>query len=208
VATRADGEAVREDDAEPELLDDEDMELGDGEIVAMAVKEGSIQWMDIEGAPHFVAEGQLVEFRADAEAAECEYGCARSAQTISRNANHEQGVMFTNNAHLNTSGQLGGFCIGLSNVDRKRNVAFDYELVIEGDGHCYITEQGDETIEPPDTKWNPGDRWAIKVKSDTVTYLRNDKVVYESNRQPDFPLVVITNTCFPGTRVEDVQLVD
>jgi WD40 repeat protein len=38
VATRPDGGAVREDDAEPELLDDEDMELGDGEIVAMAVK--------------------------------------------------------------------------------------------------------------------------------------------------------------------------
>jgi hypothetical protein len=40
VATRADGGAVREDDAEPELLDDEDMELRDGEVVAMAVKEG------------------------------------------------------------------------------------------------------------------------------------------------------------------------
>jgi hypothetical protein len=38
VAERADGLAVREDDAEPEPLDDEIMELGDGEIVAMAVK--------------------------------------------------------------------------------------------------------------------------------------------------------------------------
>jgi hypothetical protein len=38
VATRPDGGAVREDDAEPELLDAEDMELRDGEIVAMAVK--------------------------------------------------------------------------------------------------------------------------------------------------------------------------
>ena len=38
VAERADGLAVREDDAEPEPLDDESMELGDGEIVAMAVK--------------------------------------------------------------------------------------------------------------------------------------------------------------------------
>jgi WD40 repeat protein len=38
VATRADGGAVREDDADPELLDDEAMELGDGETVAMAVK--------------------------------------------------------------------------------------------------------------------------------------------------------------------------
>jgi hypothetical protein len=39
VAERADGLAVREDDAEPELLDDESMLLGDGEMVAMAVKE-------------------------------------------------------------------------------------------------------------------------------------------------------------------------
>jgi WD40 repeat protein len=38
VATRADGGAVREDDAEPELLDDGDIELRDGEIVAMAMK--------------------------------------------------------------------------------------------------------------------------------------------------------------------------
>jgi hypothetical protein len=37
-ATRADGGTVREDDAEPELLDDEDMELRNGEIVAIAVK--------------------------------------------------------------------------------------------------------------------------------------------------------------------------
>jgi hypothetical protein len=41
MAERADGLAVREDDAEPEpldMLEDESMELGDGEIVAMAVK--------------------------------------------------------------------------------------------------------------------------------------------------------------------------
>jgi hypothetical protein len=44
VAERADGLAVREDDAEPELLDDESMLLGDGEIVAMAVKETPLLW--------------------------------------------------------------------------------------------------------------------------------------------------------------------
>jgi hypothetical protein len=43
VAERADGLAVREDDMEPEPLDDESMVLADGEIVAMAVKE----------SPHF-----------------------------------------------------------------------------------------------------------------------------------------------------------
>jgi hypothetical protein len=36
--------AVREDDAEPELLDDESMLLGDGEVVAMAVKEPPLLW--------------------------------------------------------------------------------------------------------------------------------------------------------------------
>jgi hypothetical protein len=38
VAERADGVAVREDDAEPEPLDDESMALGDGDVIAMAVK--------------------------------------------------------------------------------------------------------------------------------------------------------------------------
>jgi hypothetical protein len=38
VAERADGLAVREDDAEPELLDDESRELEDGDVVAMAVE--------------------------------------------------------------------------------------------------------------------------------------------------------------------------
>jgi hypothetical protein len=41
VAERADGLAVREDDAEPEPLEDESMELGDGDVVAMAVKVSS-----------------------------------------------------------------------------------------------------------------------------------------------------------------------
>jgi hypothetical protein len=41
VAERPDGMAVREDDAEPELLDDHNMELEDGDVVAMAVKVGS-----------------------------------------------------------------------------------------------------------------------------------------------------------------------
>jgi hypothetical protein len=39
VAIRTDGGAVREDDAEPEALDEENMQLMDGEVIAMAVKE-------------------------------------------------------------------------------------------------------------------------------------------------------------------------
>jgi hypothetical protein len=42
VAERADGLAVREDDAEQELLDDQTMEFEDGDVVAMAVKVRSL----------------------------------------------------------------------------------------------------------------------------------------------------------------------
>jgi hypothetical protein len=42
VAERADGLAVREDDAEPELLEDESMVLEEGDVVAMAVKVSSV----------------------------------------------------------------------------------------------------------------------------------------------------------------------
>jgi hypothetical protein len=38
VAERSDGLAVREDDADPEPLDDDSMALGDGDVIAMAVK--------------------------------------------------------------------------------------------------------------------------------------------------------------------------
>jgi hypothetical protein len=41
VAERADGLAVREDDAEPEPLEDESLVLNDGDVVAMAVKVSS-----------------------------------------------------------------------------------------------------------------------------------------------------------------------
>jgi hypothetical protein len=42
VAERADGLAVREDDAEPELLEDDSMELEERDIMAMAVKVSSV----------------------------------------------------------------------------------------------------------------------------------------------------------------------
>jgi hypothetical protein len=41
VAERPDGLAVREDDAEPEPLEDESVVLKDGDVVAMAVKVSS-----------------------------------------------------------------------------------------------------------------------------------------------------------------------
>jgi hypothetical protein len=44
VAVREDGKAVREDDAEPELLDDDSLPFKEGAVVAMAVKESPLVW--------------------------------------------------------------------------------------------------------------------------------------------------------------------
>jgi hypothetical protein len=52
--------AVREDDAEPELLDDESMLLADGEIVAMAVKELPLLWRTFPADRITLSEGGAV----------------------------------------------------------------------------------------------------------------------------------------------------
>jgi hypothetical protein len=61
VAVRADGGAVREDDAEAEPLDDDGAFLGDGEVVAMAVKElPPMVWRTIaEGCVALSEEGAV-----------------------------------------------------------------------------------------------------------------------------------------------------
>jgi hypothetical protein len=62
VAVRADGGAVREEDAEAEPLDDDSMILGDGEVVAMAVKElPPLVWRTFaEGRVALSEEGAVV----------------------------------------------------------------------------------------------------------------------------------------------------
>jgi hypothetical protein len=65
VAERADGLAVREDDAEPEPLDDESMELKDGDVVAMAVKEAPLLWRTVAEGRVTLSEGGAVATQTD-----------------------------------------------------------------------------------------------------------------------------------------------
>jgi hypothetical protein len=60
VAERADGLAVREDDAEPELLEDGSTVLEDGEMVAMAVKESPLLWRTFPEDRVTLSEGGAV----------------------------------------------------------------------------------------------------------------------------------------------------
>jgi hypothetical protein len=60
VAERADGMAVREDDAEPELLEHESTLLGNNDVVAMAVKEPLLVWRTFAEDRVMLSEGGAV----------------------------------------------------------------------------------------------------------------------------------------------------
>jgi hypothetical protein len=60
VAVREDGGAVREDDAEPELLDDESLVLEEDAVVAMAVKETPLLWRTFPDEYAKLSEGGTV----------------------------------------------------------------------------------------------------------------------------------------------------
>jgi Flp pilus assembly protein TadD len=60
VAVRADGRAVREDDAEPEALNDDAAELEGGQMVAMAVKELPLVWRTCDEDVVTISEGGAV----------------------------------------------------------------------------------------------------------------------------------------------------
>jgi hypothetical protein len=60
ISERADGLAVREDDAEPELLEDKSMCLDDGDVVAMAVKDTPFLWRTLAADRVKLSEGGAV----------------------------------------------------------------------------------------------------------------------------------------------------
>jgi hypothetical protein len=65
VAVKEDGSAVREDDAEPEALDDDAIELENGEIVTMAVKEPPMVWRTCNEKVVTLSEGGAVATNTD-----------------------------------------------------------------------------------------------------------------------------------------------
>jgi hypothetical protein len=67
VAERADGLAVREDDAEPELLDDAGILLEEGDVMVMAVKEGPLLWGTFAAGRVTLSEGGAVATQSDSE---------------------------------------------------------------------------------------------------------------------------------------------
>jgi hypothetical protein len=73
VAVREDGGAVREDDAEPELLDDSHVVLEEGAVVAMAVKEPPLLWRTFPEEVVELSEGGAVATQVEAIEGETDY---------------------------------------------------------------------------------------------------------------------------------------
>jgi hypothetical protein len=73
VAVREDGGAVREDDAEPELLDDDTLPLEEGAIITMAVKEKPLLWRAFPDEQVELSDGGTVATQTEDNEDDCSH---------------------------------------------------------------------------------------------------------------------------------------
>jgi hypothetical protein len=113
VAERADGGAVREDDAEPEPLDDDGLELADGAVVALAVKlEDPVEWTNLHSTTN-IDGNTLEKLVMGGKLSDTSCGSATSKQVIARSL-HAQGVSFQADVR-------GEVVVGLSSTDLEKD---------------------------------------------------------------------------------------
>jgi hypothetical protein len=84
VAVRLDGGAVREDDAEPEALEDAETQLRDGDVVALSVKEMPLVWRTCPEDRVSLSEGGAVATHADDDAKTGELSLVTSGVLLTR----------------------------------------------------------------------------------------------------------------------------
>jgi hypothetical protein len=94
--------AVREDDAEPEPLEDESMELEDGDVVAMAVKETTLLWRTVAEGRVTLSEGGAV---ATQHTTNEEYSLTTTGTELTEGRHYWEVEMSKN---------MGGILIGIS----------------------------------------------------------------------------------------------
>jgi hypothetical protein len=116
VAVRADGSAVREDDEEPEPLDDDAIELGAGQMVAMAVKEAPMVWRTCDEERVTLSEGGAVATTLDND--DGSDTLVTSGVELTAGKNYWEVEILNDQAST-------GFCIGVArpNLDPNGNYA-------------------------------------------------------------------------------------
>jgi hypothetical protein len=99
-----------------------------------------------------------------------------------------------------------GYAIGLSHEDADVDLqSIDYALWCHAYGHLAVFESGEG--KGTFGKYNTGDVLAVKVEGDTISYWCNDTLLYTSQQQPAFPLVVDSSFSSPGGRAEALTLI-
>jgi hypothetical protein len=95
--------------------------------------------------------------------------------------------------------------IGLSHTDADENFSsIDFALACSTYGTIGVYETGVKIFQHGD--YTPGDRLAVMVQGETVSFHHNDRVFFTSLKQPAFPLVVDTSFFHPGAKAEDIKL--
>jgi hypothetical protein len=210
VAARADGGAVREDDAEPEPLDDDGLELADGAVVALAVKpEDPVEWTNLHSTMNF--DGNTLEkLVMGKKMSDTGFACAISKQVIARSL-HVQGVSF----QVGANGEEAS--IGLSSTDLEKDKPFTFELLVYNKASAPFEVDVDDRIGKLEIRvWENGvtvesvrDRFeykagselSIRVDGDRVGYYYNELLIYTSKQVPSFPLAVQASLHAVGDKV-------
>jgi hypothetical protein len=169
-----------------------------------------ITWTNVTGE-HFMAEStaeyrmqgaleKLMAAEDGSEAAVWDSG-ASSVETICwSRPNLAQGVRWV------VAADGAGYAIGLSHEDADVDLqSIDCALWCHAYGHLAVFESGEG--KGTFGKYNTGDVLAVKVEGDTVSYWCNDTLLYTSQQQPAFPLVVDSSFSSPGARAEALTLI-
>jgi hypothetical protein len=165
-------------------------------------------WTDIIGAPHFMAEGQMLLKKRSGQSREWDSG-ASSVQQLERSSWREQGVVWT----AATTSKV--YMIGLNSKDLHREDQVHFALLCRKDGSISVVEkehpsdsEDRDEITPVGGRmgYKEGDQLAVKVKGVAVTYYLNGKLIYTSKRRPVFPLVVDAEFRDTGARADGVRL--
>jgi hypothetical protein len=170
VAVRADGRAVREDDAEPEPLEDDTMELEEGDVVSMLVKGGHAGAMTWQGVANMRTKRMELE-KIGGEDSVWDAGCS-SVETIAR-SEERQWVEW----NVDKTGK--GYVIGLSYQDTYApctdigDNSIEFAICI-GDGEQFGRDGTVAAFEQAftvsdDIEYAAGDNLKIVVTGDTVT---------------------------------------
>jgi hypothetical protein len=169
VAERADGLVVREDDAEPDLLEDENMILGDKEVVAMAVKELLLVWRTFNDAWVTLSEGGAVATQTVDEQDEAYDEDAGRDQPDS---NTTTGIELTEGKHYFEveilSGSTSLLFVGVNKPNLNpgwENLTEDWCVHVD-DGHLYGNDRNPMDGEPSAGCYDLGDRVGVLLDLD------------------------------------------